>query len=151
MLIIITLPLMKQIKLFLSLIVKTLDGKLMFVNCKSITLNMDPIVKSQSIWHKFLVQQRLKLKKLHLHKERLRSKPKLKSSVKKLMISKRFLRKFNNGARLTKMLKTFQTRLFQKTITLETLKDTISLVKLEIKDHVAPAILYPSLRSLNQD
>jgi len=104
------LPLMKQIKLFLSLIVKTLDGKLMFVNCKNITLNMDPIVKDQLIWHKFLVQQKLKLKNLYLHKLRLRSKPKLKSSVKKQMISKRFLRKFNNGAKLTKMLKTFQTR-----------------------------------------
>ena len=89
MLIIITLPLMKQIKLFLSSIVKTLDGKLMFVNFKSITLSMDPIATSLLTWLKFLVQLRL-IKSKHSSKARPKQRPKQNFLVRKQMISKKF-------------------------------------------------------------
>ena len=88
MLIIITLPLMKQIKLFLSSIVKTLDGKLMFVNFKSIMLSMDPIATSLLTWLKFLVQLR-PIRSKHSSKERPKQRPKQNFSVRKQMISKK--------------------------------------------------------------
>lgn len=141
---------MKQIKLFLSSIVKTLDGKLMFVNFKSITLNTDPIVISHLTWHKLLVQLK-PIKNKHWSKVRPKPKPKQNYSVKKPMISRRYSRKFNNGAKPTRMLKISQTRLFQKTTISEISMDTISLVKLEIKEVVVHAIPCPSLRLLNLD
>ena len=67
------------------------------------------------------------------------------------MISKRFSRKFNNGAKNTKMLKIFRMKLSQKITTLETLKGMISLVKLEIKAVVGHATLCLSLKLLNLD
>jgi len=153
----IMLPLMKQIKLFLSLIVKTLDGKLILVKCKSIIQNMVHIatrnMKVLSTWLKFLEIQRFHLRMLNSFKLKLRlkSKQKLKFSVRNQIISIKFLRKFKNGAKTTKMLKTSQTRNFQKITISETWKATISLVKSEIKVHAAPAIPSPSPKSLNPD
>ena len=67
------------------------------------------------------------------------------------MISKKHLKKFNNGAKNTKMLKTFQTKSSQKTTISETSTDMTSLVKSEIKDHADPATLYHSPKLSNPD
>lgn len=148
MLIIIMLPLTKQIKLFLLLIPKTLDGKPTHVNSKSTTPNMAHIaIKLLTS----LKSQDQKQRKLNSYKLKPKSKQKLKFSVIKQMISKRFSRKFNNGVKNIRMLKTFRMKLFQKITISEISKGMISLVKLEIKAVVGHAILYLSLKLLNLD
>lgn len=152
MLIIIMLHQMKQIKLFLSSIVKTLDGKQIHVNCKHIIQSMVHIVRSKQLtWHRLVVQLLQDKSQVNLLKEKLRQKPKQNFLVKKLTILKKRLKKFNNGAKNTRMHKTFLTKFSQKTTILETLMDMISLVKSEIKDPVDHATLFLSPKSSNPD
>ena len=130
------------------LIPKTLDGKPTHVNSKSTTPNMAHIAI------KLLTPLKLqdqKQRKLNSYKLKPKSKQKLKFSVIKQMISKRFSRKFNNGVKNIRMLKTFRMKLFQKITISEISKGMISLVKLEIKAVVGHAILYLSLKLLNLD
>lgn len=54
--------LMKLIKLFHSLIVKILDGRLMFANSRSIMLSMESIVKNKTL--KILRKRKQNLKKI---------------------------------------------------------------------------------------
>jgi hypothetical protein len=98
-----------------------------------------------------LKSQDQKQRKLNSYKLKPKSKQKLKFSVIKQMISKRFSRKFNNGVKNIRMLKTFRMKLFQKITISEISKGMISLVKLEIKAVVGHAILYLSLKLLNLD
>jgi len=73
-----------------------------------------------------LKSQDQKQRKLNLYKLKLKSKQKQKFSVIKQMISKRFSRKFSNGVKNIRMLKTFRMKLFQKITISETLKGMIS-------------------------
>lgn len=142
------LPLTKQIKLFLSLTLKTLDGRPTPVNSKSTTLSMAHIaIKLLTL----LKSQDQKPRKLNSSKLKPKSKQKQKFSAIKQMISKKFSRKFNNGAKNTRMPKTFRMKLFQKITTSETLRGMISLVKLETKAVVGHATLCLSLKLLNLD
>lgn len=130
-----------QITLIYSLkplIIWTLDGKLIHVNYKSTTLITDPIAKRKK-------KPSCLLKLVHPQKN-------LKTSIlePKKTLRKHCLRPKNTNKNINLLIKLMIMN-YQRVLIGEMSRVSISPTHTEIKKHVAPAILFHSLRSPNRD
>jgi hypothetical protein len=132
---------MKLIKLYLSLIIKTLDGKLILVNFRPTMSNMAPIVQLRNKLIKLNNLRKLNLV-LNLKKTR-----KLKNLVpKEAKNSMTSLKKLRHGPRNTKLQMTYLIVSFLIHMTIETSMVSISPIQSEIKVPAVLATRFPSPR-----
>lgn len=138
---------MKMIWPFLSLIVKTLDGKLMFASFKSTTWTMELTVTLKCLPKLTHMSKLRMIRKLFKTRQK-----KLNRNLETTHLnSKRHLKKCRVGLRNTKLLMTFLIVNFLSHMILQISMALTSPVPFVIKVLVDPAILYPLLKSLNQD